>query len=77
MEHWNKMCGRDCLFKEKSKSGIYSTDFDIKMEQRLYKKNMSRLDYIDKLGAENPKNSTHTDFQLNLHSLEEQSFYNP
>ena len=33
LDHWNRICGRNCLFKEKSKSGIYSTDFDIKTEQ--------------------------------------------
>ena len=38
---------------------------------------MSRLDYIEKLGADNPKKVTRTDFQLNLHSLEKQPFYNP
>ena len=77
LEHWNKMCGRNCLFKEKSKYGIYSTDFNIKMEQRIYKKNMSRMKYINNLGADDPNNPTQTDFQLNLHSLNEEPFYNP
>ena len=38
LEHWNEICGRDCLFKEKSKAGIYATDYDIKQEQRMFKK---------------------------------------
>ena len=65
LNHWNELCGRNCLFKEKSKSGIYATDFDIKTEQRIFKAQMSKLDYIEKLGAENSKKVTRTDIQLN------------
>ena len=77
LTHWNELCGRNCLFKEKFKSGIYVSDFDIKTEQRLYNAKMSKLDYIEKLGEENSKKVTRTDIQLNLHGLKKQSFYNP
>ena len=77
LTHWNELCQRNCLFLEKSKQGIYVSDFDIKTEQRLYKAKMSKLDYIEKLGEENSKKVTRTDIRLNLHGLEKQSFYNP
>ena len=77
LEHWNEICGRDCLFKEKSKAGIYATDYDIKTEQRNFKKKMSRLDYIDTLGTKISKKSKNLECQLNFNSLEEQVFYNP
>ena len=38
---------------------------------------MSRLNYIDTLGTEKFKNPNENNFQLNLHSPEEQLFYNP
>ena len=77
LEHWNTICGRNCLFKEKSKAGIYATDYDIKTEQRNFKKEMARLNYIDTLGNKTSPNSRKNDHQLNFNSLEEQVFYNP
>ena len=77
LTHWNQLCQRDCLFLEKSKQGIYVSDFDIKNEHNLYKAKMSKIDYIEKLGEQNIKKSNKTDIRLNSHSLEMQSFYNP
>ena len=34
--HWNELCARDCKFQEKSKLGLYCTDYDIKDLQRIF-----------------------------------------
>ena len=66
LEHWNTICARNCLFKEKSKAGIYATDYCIKTEQRKFKKEMARLNYIDTLGSKTSPGSKKNDYQLSL-----------
>ena len=77
LNHWNQLCQRDCLFLEKSKQGIYVTDFDIKDQQRIFKAKMSKNDYVQRLGQENLRNSPKRKIQLNSNSLEMGIFYNP
>ena len=48
--HWNELCGRNCNFLEKSKHGLYCTDYDIKEQQRIFKVKLNKIGYIEKLG---------------------------
>ena len=75
--HWNELCQRNCHFLEKSKHGIYITDFDTKEEQRIFKAKKSENDYIEKLGHQNLRKSPKRNVQLNFNSLELGTFYNP
>ena len=77
LNHWNQLCQRDCLFLEKSKQGIYVSDFDIKDQQRLFKAKKSKNDYVERLGQQNLKKSPKKEVQLNSNSLELGTFYNP
>ena len=64
--HWNELCARDCNFLEKSKLGLYCTEYDIKDQQRIFKAKQSKMDYIEKLGNEKVKKSNRRNLKLNF-----------
>ena len=62
---------------EKSKRGIYCTDYDIKDQQRIFKAKQSKNEYIEKLGNKKLRKSPKRKVELNFNSLELGVFYNP
>ena len=64
-------------FKKKTKLGLYCTDYDIKDQQRIFKANQSKTNYVEKLGNQNVKNLDKRNFKSHFGRLEHGIFYNP
>ena len=48
--YYNQLCQRDVKYLEKSKQGLYSTDYCIKAQIRDYKVKLNKENYVENLG---------------------------
>ena len=67
----------NCKYQEKSKLGLYCTDFDIRDQQRLWKASQSKNNYAEHLGGKDDKKLPKSNIKSHFCELENGNFYNP
>ena len=74
--HYSQLCQRDIKFLEKSRQGLYATDYCIKAQIWKYKAKLHKENYVEGLGDKNhrePKDKICS----NYNKLEETMYFNP
>ena len=49
LQFWNTVALRDCQYLELSECGIQATKFDIREQLSIFKKNIAKVDYVNRL----------------------------
>ena len=68
---------RNTKFQEKSESGFYVSDFDIKDQIRLWKASQNKDNYAEQIGNQGRKGKPKSKIFSHFCEIENGNFYNP